>query len=119
MKNEKGATLHCILGVSMLAFAVIIFYGCGGDDGAGPDPQKVYCTAGCNSMNWSLEGESGEIYQEASCSLNWIGNNYIETCHGSRTYTATGNTYEFSVVYDWIDCSISVTVTGVGSCTDG
>ncbi len=117
MNKESGATLRCIMGVSMLALAVIIFYGCG-DDGTGPEVNRISCTAGCSSMSWSIDGESGGTYTDETCNLNWVGNNYIATCSGSITYTQSGNTYNFSVVYDWIDCDISVTVTGEGTCTD-
>jgi hypothetical protein len=119
MKNEKGATLQCILDVSMLAFAVIMFYGCGGDDASGPGGKEIHCTAGCSSTSWGVEGETGQRAEQMTCTRDWIGDNYIETCTGSVTYNATGNTYQFNAVLDWIDCDISVTVTGVGSCTDG
>jgi hypothetical protein len=117
MESHMGVARRSMPGLSMLALTVLIFCGCG-DDGAGPGKKKLTCTAGCSSMSWGIEGETGAMYVNTTCTRNYVGNNYIETCTGSRTYDDSGHTYNFTAVYNWIDCSISVTVDGVGTCTD-
>lgn len=119
MVIQKRARLRSMLGFSMLALTVIMFSGCGDDDGTGPGKKKVLCTAGCSSMSWGIEGETGTMSVNTTCTRDYVGNNYIETCTGSRTYETSGRTYNFTAVYDWPDCSISVNVNGVGTCTDG
>lgn len=83
-----------------------------------PEKIKITCEAGCTSMSWEIVDESGPTSTTETCTLDWVGNNYIETCNGTITYTTSGNTYNFSVIYDWINCDITLTVTGLGTCTD-
>jgi hypothetical protein len=90
---------------------VIILCGCQKED-----TNKVICTAGCDSMSWGIIGESGSVTENMTCNRNYTGNSYIETCTGTRTYGSSGKSYSYTAVYNWPNCSISVTVTGKGSC---
>jgi hypothetical protein len=88
------------------------------DDSKEEAKSKVTCTASCSSMTWSIAGQTGTTTRNEDCTNQWIGNNYIQTCNGTITYENTNKTYTFHVVYDWIDCDITINVSGVGSCTD-
>lgn len=82
---------------------------------------SVSCSAGCTSMNWSIVGESGYGLQEEGCQKTFIDktySQYTEVCQGTITFDATGHSYSYSVLFDWPNCKIEVTVDGVGSCTD-
>lgn len=90
------------------------------NDGCEKIGKKVTCSASCSDMSWDISGESGEggIEISASCVRNYVGSEYVETCTGTRTYSESGNTYSYTAIYDWPDCSITVEVEGVGSCSD-
>jgi len=105
--------------ITLGIFLMFLYQGCDKDDPTGPEEDKVVCTAGCSEMSWSIKGESGSITVDYTCNREYNSTGgYIETCTGTRTYSNSGNTYNFTAVYDWPNCSMSVTVTGVGSCSD-
>jgi len=79
--------------------------------------KTVTCTAGCSTMSWGISGETGSSYYSMSCTYNYVGYSYIKTCTGTITFTNSGNSYSFSVIYDWPACRITIEVTGVGTCT--
>ena len=100
-----------------LLSAILICCGKDDDSDGGTKP-KVTCSAGCGSMSWAISGQTGSTTRTENCTNQWIGNEYIQTCDGSITYENTNKTYTFHVVYDWIDCDITINVNGVGSCSD-
>jgi len=79
---------------------------------------NVTCTAGCNQMSWGIADEVGTRTIEKQCSRTYSGNSYADNCTGTVSYEGSGNSYEFSVEYDWVNCSIDVSVEGVGTCND-
>lgn len=101
---------------SFIALVLVIYYSCEKDEN--DSTPKITCSAGCSTMSWEIIGETGQRTYDESCTLNWIGNDYIETCTGTVTYETSGNTYTYTVTYDWIDCEIEVSVNGKGSCSD-
>ena len=105
-----------------LLFPTILFslllIGCEKDPEEEEEEPKITCSASCSSMSWEIVDESGPSTRMDDCTRNYQGNNYIETCTGTITYTNSGNSYTYKAIYDWIDCEISVTVNGLGSCSD-
>ncbi|MCB0560848.1 MAG: hypothetical protein H6573_00470 [Lewinellaceae bacterium] len=111
LRNNRWGFL-LILVLLQLSFA------CNKDDeNAEPNIERVVCSANCNSMDWSIVDESGPHSTEQSCSRQYVGNSYRETCNGKVTYSNSGKTYNFIATYDWVNCKISIDVTGVGSCS--
>ncbi len=89
-------------------------------DGCEKIGKKVTCESGCDEMSWGISGESGEggIELNHTCTRDYVGSKYVETCTGTRTYLESGNTYSFTAIFDWPNCSITVEVDDVGSCSD-
>jgi len=83
-----------------------------------PEKIKITCKADCSSMSWEIVDETGPKSMTQTCTMDWVGNNYIETCNGTITYSTSGNSYNYSVIYDWINCDITLTVKGLGTCSD-
>jgi len=106
----------------MLMFGASIFYlGCNKDDET-PETEKapeISCSAGYSSMSWNILKESGPSNRTADCTRSYQGNKYVETCTGTVTFTTSGKSYTYKAVYDWVNSTISVTVNGLGSCSDG
>ena len=104
-----------------ILFSLIIVF-CLGllSDGCEKFGKNVTCSGGCNDMSWGISGESGEggIEVSMTCTRDYVGSKYVETCTGTRTYTESGNTYEFTAIFDWPNCTINVEVEGVGKCND-
>jgi hypothetical protein len=91
-----------------------------GDQKSFTTARKVTCTAGCSAMSWGISGENfGAIqYSNWVCSYTYVGSSYIKSCEGTWTFLQSGNSYYIKVTYDWPACSITVDVTGVGTCSD-
>ena len=116
--NNSTKRFFVFLSFSLLLGAILII-SCGDDNPAGPGKSKLTCEAGCSSMGWNIEGETGFRTYTQSCTRTYTATgDYVERCTGTVTYDNSGKTYNFSATYDWPACKISVTVTGVGSCTD-
>jgi hypothetical protein len=85
----------------------------------GPSSSRVTCEAGCSSMSYGIKGEGGPRSSTMDCTRTYTASGkYVETCTGSVTFENSGKTYNFSEIYDWPNCKMSITVTGVGSCSD-
>jgi hypothetical protein len=116
-KSEKFTSLKVLSLCSFIFLSFMFLVSCDKDNPA--SSRTITCEAGCSSMSWHVSGESGGTYYEASCNRTYNAyGNYSETCTGTVTYDNSGDTYNFTATYNWIDCSISITVTGVGSCSD-
>lgn len=119
MINIKPDTMKLFvryLLLAFIAFLISINYSCEEDEK--DDTPKITCSANCSTMSWEIIGETGQRTYSHTCNLDWTGNNYIETCTGTVTYDNSGNTYNYTVIYDWIDCEIDVSVNGKASCSD-
>ncbi|MCF8226322.1 MAG: hypothetical protein K9J30_10640 [Bacteroidales bacterium] len=71
--------------------------------------------------SWDIEGETGEAGMEINetCTREYDDySNYIETCTGTRKSLNSGNSCSYTAIYNWIDCSITVDIDDVGSCSD-
>ena len=108
---------------SRIIFIIIAFFtpinimiSCSSD--SSEDKKDIYCEASCSSMSWGIEGESGMRTMNSTCTRQYVGYDYIETCTGTVTYQNSGKTYNYEAVYNWPDCSITVDVKGEGKCTD-
>lgn len=77
----------------------------------------LVCNAGCSSMSWSVVGESGPKTTDQSCSRQYQGSRYIETCEGEMTYLNSGKKYQFKVIYNWPNCTMELEVVGLGKCS--
>src|SRR4030042_4682140 len=109
---EKFTSLKVPLLCSVIFLTFLILVSCDKDDLA--SSRTITCEAGCSSMGWHVSGESGGTYYEATCNRTYNAyGNYSETCTGSVTYDDSGNTYNFTATFDWINCSININVTGV------
>ncbi len=109
-----------------IEFIIIIFTvatvlsvtGCGGGGGSGSgSSSRVFCKAGCSTMSWGIEDESGGRNTEKRCTRDWVGSKYSEYCTGSVTYLNSGNIYDYTATFDWINCEIEVDVSEAGSCS--
>lgn len=83
--------------------------------------KKVNCTAGCTEMSWEIEGETGEegVETQQTCTRDYDNfGNYTETCVGTKKFINSGNTYSYTAVFNWIECSITVDVEDLGSCSE-
>lgn len=118
-----GSAVFAICVASMWLFAM----GCsdGGSNDGDPDLDGqrssgsfVTCEAGCNSMSWGISDESGPREISRTCHRTYIGSSYVENCSGTVTYLDSGNTYDFQLELNWVDCEISISVDGVGTCSD-
>jgi hypothetical protein len=83
---------------------------------------ELTCKAGCVEMSWGISTESGGSSFQGSSEIEYdydasAPNNYIETSTGTRTYYDSGNSYDYTAVYDWITCSINIKVDGLGECS--
>lgn len=87
-----------------------------GDDDIENDGIEIECEADCYSMGWGIVGEAGTKYIHEECTRRYTSLSYVETCTGTLTYSISGNSYDYTVTYDWPKCSISVKVEGVGEC---
>jgi hypothetical protein len=104
---------------TLLLVSLTLIISCSKDDDDEEKAKpKVSCVAGCSSMSWKISTETGGATWTDNCTNQWIGDEYIQTCDGSVTYEDSDKTYTYHVVYDWIECDITVNVTGVGTCTD-
>jgi len=80
---------------------------------------RVTCASGCATMSWDVSCEdSGPVSEQSTCTRTYVGNDYRETCTGTRTYESSGMSYDFTLGLDWPNCAISVDVAGLGTCTD-
>ena len=106
------------ISLSILLLAAIAI-SCDKDDPTSSRAVTLNCEAGCSTMDWDLIGEGGAFSMTSSCTRTYNAfGNYSEDCTGSITFDESGNTYNFTATYDWIDCSVEITVEGVGTCTD-
>ncbi|MFC2134106.1 hypothetical protein ACFLTH_05770 [Bacteroidota bacterium] len=104
--------------ISVLLLAVITV-SCDKDDPTSSSAVTLTCEAGCYSMDWNLVGESGTYTYSSNCSRTYNAfGDYTEDCTGSISFEESGNSYNFTATFDWINCAIDVTVEGVGSCSD-
>lgn len=108
--------------IHLLLFSLLLL-SCSKDDvSVQPKPDStppVSCSAGCSSMSWKVTKETGSVTRSESCTIQYVGSAYIQTCTGNVTYSGSGKTYSYKVIYDWVKCKISVDVAGVGKCEDG
>ena len=117
-KIGKVSNLVSLLFLIFISVAFICFISaCDKDNPL--ESRTVTCSAGCSSMSFGISGESGSVYYEETCTYSYVSYpNYVETCNGTITFETSGNSYNYNVVYNWPACSITVTVEGVGTCSD-
>jgi len=115
---QKSNKSRLFLSIALMALCIFYFFDIACSPTSAEDKRKVTCTAGCSSMSWGITDESGSKTISSSCIRVYSGYTYVETCTGTLTYNDSGNSYDFETIYDWPNCKITVTVEGVGKCTD-
>ena len=98
----------------------------GGDEQCGPSQEcEVTCEMGDGTASWGLSCETGTATGSQNCLRSYtyypgtsILKCYSQNCWGTKTYSNTGNTYDFDFEVDWCNDKIEVTVDGVGTCSD-
>jgi hypothetical protein len=110
---------HTKLGFAWLLIILLTIITSCTKNPTGSDGLKVICEGGCYSMSWDIEGETGSCSYNETCTYDYTTTgDYIQTCTGTRTYSNSGNSYNYTVTYDWPDCKITVNVENVGSCSN-
>jgi len=82
--------------------------------------KELYCSGGCNSLNFGIVGESGNGTYSQDCSMeyNHLGQVVYKSCTGTLTYSESGHVYNYTVKINFETCIYYVEVDHVGNCGD-
>lgn len=81
---------------------------------------ELYCSGGCNSLNFGIVGESGNGTYSQKCTMEYnnVGQVVYQSCTGTLTYSESGHVYHYTAKINYETCKYYVEVDDVGNCGD-